>query len=67
MQVNISIDINEYYNENCLENFLEDPKFECLQIIQEKMKEIPEDIRYDEKRDGFNTEIYKIIKDKIPE
>jgi len=31
------------------------------------MKEIPEEIRYDEKRDGFNTEIYKIIKEKIPE
>ena len=31
------------------------------------MKEIEEEIRYDEKRERFNSEIYKIIKEKIPE
>ena len=32
--------LQEHYNENCVETFLEDHKYECLKPIQERMSQI---------------------------
>lgn len=57
----------ENYNENCFETFLEDPKFSCLKSLQEKIAEIPPEVRYEgETRKELNKALYQIIKDIIP-
>lgn len=54
----------ENYNEHCFETFLEDPKYESLKELREKVAEIAPEIRYEnETRSELNNFLYIIIKE----
>ncbi|CDW77693.1 UNKNOWN [Stylonychia lemnae] len=58
--------IQENFNDQCLELFLEDQKYPCLKSVQEKIQDISPEIRYEnETRQEFNQEIYKIIQETL--
>jgi len=56
----------ENFNENCFETMLEDPKYESLVEIREKVMGINSDARYEkDTREELNCVLYLITKESF--